>query len=195
MDGLPPGRRRAFAEAGGRRHAGDHVVEIKDDKATGHAASMSRSMWNARRISPTRSVPGSRSASSSRRRRSRPAVLALRDDFPAHHAPERVPAGHPFSLCIDDRPWPEARLTYTPADFSRLIQLWLAKAARGELHDPAQPPDPLFYAALGPVLPRQRCPEQRASARVRRLHAPDNGRVRHCPAAQQAPPGVSLCRS
>jgi hypothetical protein len=32
-------------------------------------------------------------------------------------------------------------------EFSRLIQLWLAKAARGELHDPAQPPDPLFYGA------------------------------------------------
>jgi ThiF family/Prokaryotic homologs of the JAB domain len=34
------------------------------------------------------------------------------------------------------------------------VQLWLAKAARGELHDAAQPPDPLFFlSALAIIMP------------------------------------------
>src|SRR5258708_38521755 len=56
---------------------------------------------------------------------------------------------------VADRPWPEAKLTYRPADLIRRIQLWLAKAARGELHDTAQPPDPLFFVSqLAIVIPR-----------------------------------------
>ncbi len=56
---------------------------------------------------------------------------------------------------VADRPWPEAKLTYRPADLIRRIQLWLAKAARGELHDTAQPPDPLFFVSqLAIIIPR-----------------------------------------
>ena len=84
-----------------------------------------------------------------------PRVLALRDDFPDTPHQNWTPQGAPCSLCIDDRPWPEARLTYRPADLVRRIQLWLAKAARGELHDTAQPPDPLFFASqLAIIIPR-----------------------------------------
>ena len=36
----------------------------------------------------------------------------------------------------------------------RRIQLWLGKAARGELHDTAQPPDPLFASQLEIIVPR-----------------------------------------
>jgi proteasome lid subunit RPN8/RPN11 len=72
-------------------------------------------------------------------------VLAVRDEFPDTPHQNWTPQGTPCSLCVDDRPWPEARLTYTPADLARRIQLWLAKAARGELHDAAQPPEPLFF--------------------------------------------------
>jgi hypothetical protein len=71
-----------------------------------------------------------------------PRVFALRDDFPDTPHRKWTPQGAPCSLCVDDRPWPEAKLTYRPADLIRRIQLWLAKAARGELHDTAQPPDP-----------------------------------------------------
>ncbi len=83
-----------------------------------------------------------------------PSVLSLRDDFPdTMHQNGSVPGG-PRCLCIDDRPWAEARLTSSANDIARRIQLWLAKAARGELHDPAQPPDPLFFTSqLGLVLP------------------------------------------
>lgn len=84
-----------------------------------------------------------------------PRVLALRDDFPDTPHQNWTPQGAPCSLCIDDRPWSEAKLTYRPADLVRRIQLWLAKAARGELHDTAQPPDPLFFISqLAIIVPR-----------------------------------------
>jgi hypothetical protein len=84
-----------------------------------------------------------------------PRVLALRDDFPDTPHQNWTPQGAPCSLCVDDRPWSEARLTYRPADLVRRIQLWLAKAARGELHDTAQPPDPLFFfSQLAIIIPR-----------------------------------------
>lgn len=74
-----------------------------------------------------------------------PSVVALRDDFPDTMHQNWTPLGVPSSLCIDDRPWIEIKLTSTTADVIRRTQLWLAKAARGDLHDPAQPIDPLFY--------------------------------------------------
>lgn len=74
-----------------------------------------------------------------------PAVLALRADFPETMHQNWTPDDTPRALCVDDRPWAEAQLTFTPADFIRRIQLWLAKAARGELHDTAQPLEPLFF--------------------------------------------------
>lgn len=83
-----------------------------------------------------------------------PRVLALRDDFPDTPHQNWTPEGAPCALCVDDRPWAEARLTFTSAELVRRIQLWLAKAARGDLHDPAQPPDPLFFrSALTLVIP------------------------------------------
>jgi hypothetical protein len=87
--------------------------------------------------------------------RTQPRVLALRDDFPDTPHQNWTPPDAPCSLCVDDRPWAEARLTYRPVDFIRRIQLWLAKAARGELHDTAQPLDPLFFVSqLGIIVPR-----------------------------------------
>lgn len=76
-----------------------------------------------------------------------PRIFSLREDFPDTPHQNWTPVGAPCSLCIDDRPWVEARLSSTPADLVRRIQLWLAKAARGELHDQAQPLDPLFFRA------------------------------------------------
>jgi hypothetical protein len=85
-----------------------------------------------------------------------PRVMALRDDFPDTLHQNWTPPDSPVSICIDDRPWAEAKLTSTPADLVRRVQLWLAKAARGELHDPAQPPEPMFFPSpLALVLPAQ----------------------------------------
>ena len=76
-----------------------------------------------------------------------PSVLALRDDFPDTFHQNWSPPDAPCALCIDDRPWAEARLTATANDIAGRIQLWLSKAARGALHDAAQPPDPLFFTS------------------------------------------------
>ena len=84
-----------------------------------------------------------------------PTVLALRSDFPDTPHQNWTPEGSPAALCIDDRPWSEARLTFTPTDLIRRIQLWLSKAARGELHDAARPLDPIFFrAGRSIVIPR-----------------------------------------
>jgi len=83
-----------------------------------------------------------------------PSILALRDDFPDTPHQNWSPIGMPCSLCIDDRPWIEAQLSATANDIARRIQLWLAKAARGNLHDTAQPLDPLFFKSpFGLVIP------------------------------------------
>jgi hypothetical protein len=81
-----------------------------------------------------------------------PSILALRADFPDTPHQNWTPDDAPCSLCVDDRPWAEAKLSATPFDLVRRVQLWLAKAARGELHDPAQPLDPLFFGSLSALL-------------------------------------------
>ena len=95
-----------------------------------------------------------------------PRVLALRDDFPDTPHQNWTPQGAPCSLCIDDRPWSEAKLTYRPADLIRRIQFWLAKAARGELHDTAQPPDPLFFISHLPSSFRESLAAGRGTRRL-----------------------------
>lgn len=83
-----------------------------------------------------------------------PSALCLREDFPETPHQNWVPSGMPCSLCIDDRPWNEARLSATGFDILRRIQVWLSKTARGELHDVAQPPEPLFFRSpLKLILP------------------------------------------
>ncbi|ANY77097.1 hypothetical protein BB934_01750 [Microvirga ossetica] len=84
-----------------------------------------------------------------------PGVFSIREDFPpAPHSCTGSPSD-PLYLCIDDRPWSEARLSWTPSDFLVRIQNWLAMTARGQLHGQDRAPYPLF-ASLGPivVLPR-----------------------------------------
>lgn len=105
----------------------------------------------------------------------RPSVLALRADFPDTPHQNWTPPNAPSSLCIDDRPWSEAKLTASPADLVRRIQLWLAKAARGELHDPAQPIDPLFYVSeLSVALPAKALEQGAATVELAGLVRNDN---------------------
>jgi hypothetical protein len=85
-----------------------------------------------------------------------PSALAIRDDFPDTPHQNWVPEGYPCSLCVDDRPWAEARLTWSPPGFVRQIQEWLAKASRGELHETGRPVEPLFFGApYSLIVPRQ----------------------------------------
>jgi len=74
-----------------------------------------------------------------------PGILPLRADFPDTPHRNWTPDGVPLALCVDDRPWSEAKLSFRPVDFVRRAQSWLAKAANGQLHDTARPLDPIFY--------------------------------------------------
>ena len=53
-----------------------------------------------------------------------PFVVMLRDDFPDTEHQQVVPEGHPAVICIDDRPWAEALLTWTPAELIERILMW-----------------------------------------------------------------------
>ena len=72
-----------------------------------------------------------------------PFVAMLRDDFPDTEHQQVVPEGYPAVICIDDRPWAEAVLTWTPAELIERILMWFRRAVRGELHDARQPLDPV----------------------------------------------------
>lgn len=76
-----------------------------------------------------------------------PLVVMLRDDFPDTEHQQLVPEGTPKAICIDDRPWSEARLTWTPAELIERILSWFGRAGRGELHDARQPIDPILFGS------------------------------------------------
>jgi hypothetical protein len=76
-----------------------------------------------------------------------PFVVMLRDDFPDTEHQQMVPNDHPAVICIDDRPWAEARLTWTPAELIERILSWFRRGARGELQDARQPLDPIFMGS------------------------------------------------
>jgi len=122
-----------------------------------------------------------------------PSILALRADFPDTPHQNWTPDDAPCSLCVDDRPWAEAKLTATPFDLVRRVQLWLAKAARGELHDPAQPPDPLFFGSLSALLlPASALIESTGPAELVASLRPDNPHliIAHSPhAGERQRPG------
>jgi hypothetical protein len=152
-DGLKSARAREFAEAISRgRIPGVSLIEVKQDdshEAVRIEVDVERPQdlaYPIKALEPLAIVFALADE--------QPRVLALREDFPDTPHQNWTPEGAPCSLCIDDRPWAEAKLTSTPADLVRRIQLWLAKAARGELHDPAQPLDPLFFRSwLSLVIP------------------------------------------
>ena len=73
-----------------------------------------------------------------------PIVYMLRPDFPDTEHQQLTIEGSPRAICIDDRPWAEARLTWTPAELIQRILSWFSRAIRGELHDARQPIDPVL---------------------------------------------------
>ena len=81
------------------------------------------------------------------RQDAQPLVTILRDDFPDTEHQQLVPEGCPATICIDDRPWGEARLTWTPAELVERILSWFRRAGRGELHDSRQPLDPVLMGS------------------------------------------------
>jgi Prokaryotic E2 family A/ThiF family len=76
-----------------------------------------------------------------------PLVMMLRDDFPDTEHQQLKLEGCPATICIDDRPWSEAILTWTPAELVERILSWFRRAGRGELHDARQPLDPVLIVS------------------------------------------------
>lgn len=74
-----------------------------------------------------------------------PFVYVLRSDFPDTAHQNLTAEGSPRAICIDDRSWAEARLTWTPAELVHRILNWFLRAAEGALHDARQPVDPLMF--------------------------------------------------
>lgn len=76
-----------------------------------------------------------------------PLVFMLRADFPDTEHQQLTPEGIPRAICIDDRPWAEARLTWTTAELVERILSWFKRAGYGQLHDARQPLDPLLFGS------------------------------------------------
>jgi len=74
-----------------------------------------------------------------------PLVYMMRSDFPDTAHQNLTAEGSPRAICIDDRSWAEARLTWTPAELVHRILTWFRRAAEGALHDARQPVDPLMF--------------------------------------------------
>jgi hypothetical protein len=81
-----------------------------------------------------------------------PEVLALRPDFPLVPHTNLRPWEYPKSLCLYEEPWPQVRLSWTPAGFVERIRWWLAQTARGTLHGDDQPLEPLLLPSADPIV-------------------------------------------
>ena len=75
-----------------------------------------------------------------------PEALALREDFPMVPHLNLTGVDKPRSLCLYDQPWTELRHSWTGAAFVERVRLWLAKTARGELHEADQSLEPLMFS-------------------------------------------------
>jgi len=72
-----------------------------------------------------------------------PDVVSLRTDFPSIPHLNQRPVGAPRSLCLYEQPYPEIKLKWTGFRFLERIRESLAGSAKGELHAPDQPLEPL----------------------------------------------------
>lgn len=81
-----------------------------------------------------------------------PEVLALRTNFPVVPHLNLRPQALPRSLCLFNEPYDEIKLRWTAAWFIERIRTWLAQTAKGELHAPDQPLEPLLLGAATPLI-------------------------------------------
>lgn len=81
-----------------------------------------------------------------------PEVLTLREDFPELPHQNTRPFSKPRSLCIDEEPYPEQKLRWSPVVLIERIREWLRLSARGELHSVDQPLEPLLGNVDGTII-------------------------------------------
>jgi len=78
-----------------------------------------------------------------------PEVLALREDFPAvPHVNLRIQEV-PRSLCVYGQAYRDLKRTWTPSRFIEDIRSWLARTAKGTLHEADQQLEPLLLQHEG----------------------------------------------
>jgi len=77
-----------------------------------------------------------------------PIVVPLRPDFPpsphSYGLPVEMKTSAAMSLCIDDRPWEDARGDYSGPEIIYRIHRWMDRTATGEINDALQAPDLAF---------------------------------------------------
>jgi len=123
-----------------------------------------------------------------------PLVTMLRDDFPDTEHQQLVPEDFPATICIDDRPWSEARLTWTPAELIERIVFWFRRASRGELHDARQPLDPLLMGSSLSFFIERSVLDAGPAQDLVAEHDPDDGTIlRVRPAASARQSGEPFC--
>jgi integrative and conjugative element protein (TIGR02256 family) len=103
-----------------------------------------------------------------------PRVYMLRADFPDTDHQQLTIECEPRVICIDDRPWAEARLTWTPAELVQRVLAWFSRAIRGELHDARQPVDPVLSGSPLSFLISRRTLEDAASKDLVGVHNTDH---------------------
>ena len=111
--------------------------------------------------------------------RGHPHLFAVRGDFPDTPHQNAVPPGCLRYPCVDDRPWSEARASWTPLSFVNRVRSWMAAAACGALTDDVQAVDPLFVS-MGPDISVPRSvfdPDRHAGAMVLHAATTDTGDV------------------
>lgn len=111
--------------------------------------------------------------------RTGPFVAVARDDFPDTPHQLLTGEGLPCALCIDDRPWEDARGDYTASELMVRIAGWFEKACEGRLHGTDQPFDP-FFAYDGGFSVILRADGEAALARSENLVLGSAGRDSKC---------------
>ena len=81
-----------------------------------------------------------------------PEVLALREDFPVTPHQLLRPPNWPRSLCLFEERYRDLKARWTPARFVMRLREWLRLTARGELHAPDQPLEPLLSEISGTII-------------------------------------------
>ncbi len=79
--------------------------------------------------------------------RNYPEVEALRTDFPQVPHLNLRAGDTPKSLCLYEEPWDVLKLRWSAGAYLERLREWLARTARGELHEPDQPLEPIFLRA------------------------------------------------
>jgi integrative and conjugative element protein (TIGR02256 family) len=79
-------------------------------------------------------------------------VRALRKDFPKVPHTNHVPTGEPSSLCLYFEPWSVVERIWTPQKHLQRILWWLSETAKGTLHRPDQPVEPMYFEPAVEIL-------------------------------------------